>query len=583
MIDHKKIKDNKSNIKFFVRILPLGKPLESYTKIDYETKTLYIKSLRDKVKNDCKSDKVPSYWSFQTDGIFHETPQESVYCHTTKDLLQKALSGVNCVVICYGQIGTGKSYTVGGFGQNWPNRGLVVRLIADLFAEKLDKCKTNAINCSLTFIEVHGKRVIDLFTSELNNITKINENDPYKDVNKFQLSNENDAIKKLFLGEVRRSFVEGSSYPIAHLGSAVITFHLTNKSLVPPYGDATIAKVTMNTDKRVNEYFKNNHNTYIHQNNSFIQLHIVEMAGTGIPGSNCFKQISDTGQANLTMTQLRQYFACLSKMKSAIKIAMSSNKLLKIIGNELQVTSLINLIAHIRVTEEDYTFVKSTLHFGTEVAKIQANQTIYNILPQDSQMIHKLQNEVHELKKELDLFYMLSDQESSNNISESRKHEITEDLLKFLNDNISDLTLCSVAQIQIYVRGFRKSFESGTWLNYFVIKILNIKIFRFKCNFSAKNLYTYNSKTHLTFCSFLLTNALWKGKVELARLLTGTNPIKRYKIIYNIEKKVYWNVSARWHAMSISKLGEPKSCSLHSIDYLIYMSVVRPSTVEQSC
>lgn len=128
------------------------------------------------------------------------------------------------------------------------------------------------------------------------------------------VNDENECLKKLFEGEIRRSIAIGSTYPASHLSMSVITFHVSNLSLITSWGIVTTAKI-----------------------------HIVETAGTGTVGkNNCWKTAADIGMANLMKTQLEQFF---SHIESPATINISrSNNLFKILGNAFSVSSIIRLL-----------------------------------------------------------------------------------------------------------------------------------------------------------------------------------------------------------------------------------------------
>lgn len=58
------------------------------------------------------------------------------------------------------------------------------------------------------------------------------------------VNTEEEALKKIFEGELRRSIVRGTTYLTSHLSTAVITVHATNISLITSWGVVTTAKVT---------------------------------------------------------------------------------------------------------------------------------------------------------------------------------------------------------------------------------------------------------------------------------------------------------------------------------------------------
>lgn len=57
------------------------------------------------------------------------------------------------------------------------------------------------------------------------------------------MKNQEIALKKLFEGETRRSMITGSVYPASHLGTAVITFHVSSTSLITSWAVVATAKV----------------------------------------------------------------------------------------------------------------------------------------------------------------------------------------------------------------------------------------------------------------------------------------------------------------------------------------------------
>ncbi|XP_016771976.2 kinesin-like protein KIF9 [Apis mellifera] len=359
-------------------------------------KKIFIRYLQEMQPNRIAIPKKPSYWCFQADEIFYNCSQEEVYRVTSEDLVPKILDGVNCILIGYGQTGSGKSFTMSGLRNNWEHRGLVPRLLTQMFAEKAKRKKVSKIEYCISFIEIFGKETKDLLLSNTdNNKVKINEREPFKEISVIPVNDENECLKKLFEGEIRRSIAIGSTYPASHLSMSVITFHVSNLSLITSWGIVTTAKI-----------------------------HIVETAGTGTVGkNNCWKTAADIGMANLMKTQLEQFF---SHIESPATINISrSNNLFKILGNAFSVSSIIRFISHIRITEEDLDITLSTL---------------------------RLTNEVNVLKKELMLNNLILNQEALMNISKARMEQINRSILSFLNDKISDFTLFSMSQAQVLLK-----------------------------------------------------------------------------------------------------------------------------------
>lgn len=113
-----------------------------------------------------------------------------------------------------------------------------------MFAEKAKRKKVSKIEYCISFIEIFGKETKDLLLSNTdNNKVKINEREPFKEISVIPVNDENECLKKLFEGEIRRSIAIGSTYPASHLSMSVITFHVSNLSLITSWGIVTTAKV----------------------------------------------------------------------------------------------------------------------------------------------------------------------------------------------------------------------------------------------------------------------------------------------------------------------------------------------------
>lgn len=60
----------------------------------------------------------------------------------------------------------------------------------------------------------------------------------------MDVENEDETLRKVLEGEAKRSISKGTMYPISHLGAAVITFHVSNTSLIKSQAIVATAKVT---------------------------------------------------------------------------------------------------------------------------------------------------------------------------------------------------------------------------------------------------------------------------------------------------------------------------------------------------
>ncbi|XP_033327667.2 kinesin-like protein KIF9 [Megalopta genalis] len=434
MIHYNDVNTREKNIKIFVRVLPLEKPCDSCVRVDLEYKKIFIRCLQEMQPNRVAIIKEPSYWCFKTDGIFLDASQEEVYHSSSKDLVLKILDGTSCVLLGHGQTGSGKSFTLSGLSNNWEHRGLVSRILCDLFLEKSNRKRVSKIQYHISFVELRGKDVRDLLLPETENKARIKDRDPFKEISVVPAENEGQALRMIFEGEVRRSIVRGSTYSVSHVDTAVITIHATNASLVTSGSVFTRAK-----------------------------MHIVEMAGIGTMGRNDFcKTASDIATANSTKSQLEHFFAHLGNGGPMPYNVIRSSNLLKILGNDFPVASVIRFISHIRVTREDLDVTLSTLRFSGNIARLKPTKVKKGMEYGQDRIVERLRNEIDALKKELTINEMLLNQEASINISRTRLEQIKRSVVNYLNGNVNKFTLLNMTQAQQLLKSVKDLYNRLT-------------------------------------------------------------------------------------------------------------------------
>ncbi|XP_078033267.1 kinesin-like protein KIF9 [Augochlora pura] len=434
MTNYNDVKIREKNIKIFVRVLPLEKPCESCVRVDLEYKKIFIRCLQEMQANRVAIIKEPTYWCFKTDGIFLDASQEEVYHCSSKDLVLKILDGTSCVLLGHGQTGSGKSFTLNGLNNNWEHRGLVSRILCDLFLEKMNRKRVSKMQYYISFVELRGKDARDLLLPETENKARIKDRDPFKEISVVPVENEGQALRMIFEGEVRRSIVRGTTYPMSHVNTSVITIHATNTSLVTSGNVFTRAK-----------------------------MHIVEMAGIGTMGRNGFcKTASDIAVANSTKSQLEQFFAHLRSGGPMPYNAIRSSNLLKLLGDDFPVASVIRFISHIRVTREDLDVTLSTLRFTGNIARLKPIKVKKGVGYGQDPIVQRLRNEIDALKKELTINEMFLDQEASINISRSRLEQINRSILNYLNGNVNKFTLLNMTQAQQLLKSVKDLYNRVT-------------------------------------------------------------------------------------------------------------------------
>lgn len=73
-------------------------------------------------------------WKFKFEQILHNASQDETYEASASEIVQSVVEGYNGTVLCYGQTGAGKTYSMTGSSTVFKYRGLVPRAITQLYS-----------------------------------------------------------------------------------------------------------------------------------------------------------------------------------------------------------------------------------------------------------------------------------------------------------------------------------------------------------------------------------------------------------------------------------------------------------------
>uniref|UniRef100_A0ABI7Z810 Kinesin-like protein n=1 Tax=Felis catus TaxID=9685 RepID=A0ABI7Z810_FELCA len=158
----------------FVRVKPTDDFAHEMIKYGDDNKSIDIhlkKDTRRGVVNNQQTD-----WSFKLDGVLHNASQDLVYETVAKDVVAQALDGYNGTIMCYGQTGAGKTYTMTGTTENYKHRGILPRALQQgetnrIIASHTMNKNSSRSHCIFTiYVEVHSRTLSDekYITSKIN-------------------------------------------------------------------------------------------------------------------------------------------------------------------------------------------------------------------------------------------------------------------------------------------------------------------------------------------------------------------------------------------------------------------------------
>ena len=311
---------------------------------------------------------------FTFDTIFDmDSLQEDVYNITAKQAVQSVLEGYNSTIFCYGQTGTGKTYTMEGFtyeSKN-PNRGIIQRTIQDIF---------NFIEAS--FLQIYNENISDLLKSDKKNL-QIRE----------------DKKKGIYVDLLSEWAVRSplDLYALLRRGGGSRTTSATYMNDVSSRSHAVfqITVEQMTTDKELND------------NKAQIKvgkLNLVDLAGseririTGTRG----QQLEESKKINKSLSCLGNVINALTDKKGKNYIPYRDSKLTRLLQDSLGGNCKTTMIATISPSEDAFSESLSTLYFAQRAKKIK-NRPIINEDVNNRALIRKYETELKNLRNELEL------------------------------------------------------------------------------------------------------------------------------------------------------------------------------------
>ena len=88
-------------------------------------------------------------------------PQEEIFDHVAKPVIENVLSGFNGTIFAFGQTGSGKTFTITGGPEKYADRGIIPRSISHMFRE-FDKQSQYLFTLHVSYLEIYNNHGYDL-------------------------------------------------------------------------------------------------------------------------------------------------------------------------------------------------------------------------------------------------------------------------------------------------------------------------------------------------------------------------------------------------------------------------------------
>ncbi|NWS17952.1 KIF9 protein, partial [Pachyramphus minor] len=434
-------------VQAFVRVKPTGHFAQDMIKFGADNKSIDIhipKDARGGFVNNSYTD-----WSFRMDGLLHNISQDQIYETVAKDLVAEALRGYNGTIMCYGQTGAGKTYTMTGATTEYKHRGIIPRAIQQVFKAAAESLSL-FISVRISYLEIYNEALFDLLGRGLgrgSGDTPLAVMDSPRGIYVRGLSirpvsHEEEALNLLFearepkdclyslhyFGETNRVIAEHALNKNSSRSHCIFTIYIECRPRVDPNLKGIKSKITLidlagseRLSKITSAGQIQKENSYINRSLTFLEQIILALA--------------DPRRGHIPFRQ--------SKLTHVLKDSLGGN------CNTVLVTNICGEAAHVGET-------LSSLRFATRMRWITA-EPVPNVTFDREVSVKALEEKVLLLKQELGMQDMLADgsRGTSSPLTGAQRAAIKSQVHKYLRGAIEEIDIVSIRQIQEVFKQFK--------------------------------------------------------------------------------------------------------------------------------
>ncbi|XP_073407266.1 kinesin-like protein KIF9 isoform X1 [Dendrobates tinctorius] len=413
-----------SDVQVFVRFRPTPHFAQDVIILDADNKAVDIHLRKDDkfgVVNNKRYD-----WSFKVDGVLHDASQATVYDGVAKSVVTRGLQGYNGTIMCYGQTGAGKTYTVTGATENYKNRGVIPRALQQVFKE-IDEQSDRTVTVRISYLEIYNETLFDLLSTMPDvsasgtQMTIVDEPQgvSVKGLSLHHAADEEHALNLLFEGETNRIIGSHTLNKSSSRSHCIFTVHLESHSRTLSDAKYTVSKINLvdlagseRLGKTRSEGQVLREATYINKSLSFLEQTIVALADRRdhVP----FRQ---------------------SKLTHALKDSIGGNCITVLVAN-----------IYGEAAQIDETL--STLRFASRMRCVPVETAVVERCD-PVRVCKNLQREIEHLRRELAIHDTLSRRPPSSYepFTDAQMAEIRAQVRRYLDGTLDEIDIVNLRQI----------------------------------------------------------------------------------------------------------------------------------------
>uniref|UniRef100_A0A8C7PXA7 Kinesin-like protein n=1 Tax=Oncorhynchus mykiss TaxID=8022 RepID=A0A8C7PXA7_ONCMY len=362
-----------------------------------------------------------SSWSFRLDGVLHDVSQEEVYGRVGRGVVLGALEGYNGTVMCFGQTGAGKTYTMTGATENYKQRGIIPRALQEVFHE-VEQRSDHAFSVHLSFLEIYNETLVDLLASVrgcpgvgpggMAVVEEAGGGVSVRGLSLHPVHSEEAALNLLFEGEMNRIIGAHALNKNSSRSHCILTVHIESRS-------RTLSDAKYVTSK----------------------LNLVDLAGSerlGKTGSEG-QVLKEAMYINKSLSFLEQAILALADRRRD-HVPFRQTKLTHALKDSLGGNCNTVLVANIYGEASQIEETLSTLRFASRMKCVQMDPVV-NEHTDPVLQVRKLEKEIQLLKQELSIHNTLANRMgmSYDTLSETQVAEIQSQVRRYLEGSLDEI------------------------------------------------------------------------------------------------------------------------------------------------
>ena len=323
--------------------------------------------------------------TFTFDNAYDEdATQEQVYIECAQNIINEVVDGYNGTIFCYGQTGTGKTFTMTGIENDPVYKGIMPRAFEDIYEMAQVMLNTDSrskVIVKASYIEIYNEEIRDLLSTN-----------PKK---KLQLH------EKPKIGVVVSDLSEHASENCEDL-LELLRIGLKNRETASTQMNATSSRSHSLFQIKIERITNDETETEVKTSKGRVKIRVSKLNLVDLAGSEKTSKTGTTGERlkeatkiNLSLTTLCHVIHALTS-KSSTHIPYRDSTLTRMLQDSLGGNTKTMMISTIGPSENNYQETMSTLRQASRAKKIK-NQPKINVDMKD-QLLMEYQKEIEYLR-----------------------------------------------------------------------------------------------------------------------------------------------------------------------------------------